>query len=273
MSSTHLPTFWKAQRLLAFTLRKKEKEVNILIAEDSPILQMLHRKLMEKWGYDYDMASNGLETVEYAKKNNGKYDLCIMDVEMPVMNGIEATKIIRKTVNYFPILALTANDEYKKECLAIGMDDFAVKPCSQDSLFAKISGLTVKSYKLTAKLNGFCITEVMPVDQQHAREIKKLKEKRLVKVSFGANVKDLILHENATNKISHDFNAKGHLMSVFLNHDPDKPTRCELYKEHCHITQTYLYDIDYDSESAQEKDEMEKYQTRTLKPENNGNAN
>ncbi|MBN4054237.1 response regulator [Nitrospira defluvii] len=234
---------------------------------------MLHRELMKHWGYDYDMASNGLEAVKYAKKNNGKYDLCLMDVDMPVMNGIEATKIIRKTVKYFPIMALTANYGYKRECLAAGMDDFTEKPCLPGSLFAKINKITVKSYKLTAKLNGFCITEVMPMDQQHAKEIKKLKEKGLVKVSFGANVKDLILHENATNKISHDFNAKGHLMSVFLNHNPDEPTRCELYKEHCHITQTYLDDIDYDSESAQEKDEMEKYQTRTLKPENNDNAN
>ncbi len=105
------------------------------------------------------------------------------------------------------------------------------------------------------------------MDKQHADEIRKLKEKGLVKVCIGANVEDLVLHEYATNKISHDFNEKGQLMSVFLNHDPDKPTRCELYREHCHITQTYLDDTDYDSEIAQEIAEMQQYKTRTLKPE------
>jgi CheY-like chemotaxis protein len=72
------------------------QEVNILIAEDNLVIQMLQTELMENWGYTYDLASNDLEAVEYAKKNNGKYDLCLMDVDMPKMNGVEATTIIRK---------------------------------------------------------------------------------------------------------------------------------------------------------------------------------
>jgi len=243
--------------------------MNILIAEDCSIVQMINEELMKDWGYNFDMAANGVEAVEFAKRNSGKYDLCLMDIDMPKMNGIEATKIIRKITNYFPILALTANDDYKKACFDAGMDGFAVKPCLPDDLFAKINELSVKLYKYIVKPNGFGITEVMPMDQKHAQEIKKLKEKGLVKVSFGTNVKDLVLHENATNKISHDFNAKGQLISVFLNHDPEKPTRCELYKEYCHITQTYVDDVDYDTEAAQEKEEMKQYKTRTLKPEIN----
>lgn len=241
--------------------------MNILIAEDNQMIQMLQRELMKNWGYSYDLVSNGMEAVEYAKKNNGKYDLCLMDVEMPKMDGIEATKIIRKMVNYFPIVGLTANDSYKNACYEAGMDDFAVKPCLPGELSAKINQLTVKLYKFIAKPYGFGIKEVMPVDQQHAQEIKKLKERGLVKICIGSNVKDLIVHEYATNKISHDFNAKDQLMSVFLNHDPDKPTRCELYREHCHVTQTYLDDSDYGSETGHEKDEMQQYKTRTLKPE------
>ena len=65
--------------------------MNILIAEDNLVIQTIQEQLMESWGYSYDLASNGLEAVEYAKKNNGTYDLCLMDIDMPKMNGIEVT--------------------------------------------------------------------------------------------------------------------------------------------------------------------------------------
>jgi hypothetical protein len=61
----------------------------------------------------------------------------------------------------------------------------------------------------------------MPMDRQHAQETRKLKEKQLVKVEFGTNGEYLILHKNTTNKISHNFNLKGNLISVFLHHDPE----------------------------------------------------
>jgi CheY-like chemotaxis protein len=138
---------------LSSTLCKKEKEVNILIAEDNQIIQMLLTELMSNWGYDFDMASNGIEAVEFAQKNNGKYDFCLMDVEMPKMNGIEATKIIRKTTTYFPIMAYTAkaNNDYKKACFEAGMDDFALKPYLPDDLFAKINKLSACRYRLESQ--------------------------------------------------------------------------------------------------------------------------
>ncbi len=113
--------------------------MNILIAEDNPTIQMLHHELMDDWGYDFDLAAGGMDAVEYARRNNGKYDLCLMDIDMPRMNGIEATKIIRDAVEYFPILALTSNADYKRPCLEAGMDDFTVKPCLPADLFSKIN--------------------------------------------------------------------------------------------------------------------------------------
>ena len=156
--------------------------MNILIAEDNQILQMLHRELMSNWGYDFDIASDGTEAVALAQKHNGKYDLCLMDIEMPKMNGIEATKIIRKITNYFPIMALTSNDAYKKACYEVGMDDFAIKPCLPDDLFAKISKLSIKVYKFITKPNGFGLTEVMPVDKKHAEELRELAKQGLCKM-------------------------------------------------------------------------------------------
>jgi len=91
---------------------------------------------------------------------------------MPDMNGIEAVKIIRKTVDYFPIMAYTSNLDYKKVCYDVGMDDFAIKPCRPGDLFARINKQSVKLYKFITKPNGLVITELMPVNQKHAQEIK-----------------------------------------------------------------------------------------------------
>jgi len=194
--------------------------MKILIAEDESMHQAIAGELMDHWGFDFDLASNGLEAVEKAKARDGQYDLCLMDIDMPVMNGLEATAIIRKELKYFPIMALTGNQMLQTAALEKGMDDFLGKPYQINDLYRKINALIVKTYKFKIRKNDVFIKEEMPMDQEHAKEIKRLKEKGLVKVSFGANVQDLILHKNATNKISHDFNAKGYLMSIFLNHDP-----------------------------------------------------
>ncbi|MCU7927223.1 MAG: response regulator [Candidatus Thiodiazotropha sp. (ex Dulcina madagascariensis)] len=230
--------------------------MNILIAEDSQMIQMLQRELMENWGYSYDLASNGMEAVEYTKKNNGKYDLCLMDVEMPKMNGIEATKIIRRTATYFPILALTADNAYKKACYEAGMDDFAEKPCLPDKLFNKINELVVRLYSFSTKQANLDITEVKPVDQKHAQELRELKKQHLIKIKFddisGAEV---VIHENIINKIVDDFNIKKQFVSTFLNRNPDKPTKCVLFSNNCRMPQVYLDDDDYASELHADNEE------------------
>ncbi|MBN4054241.1 response regulator [Nitrospira defluvii] len=250
----------------ALCIKEKEHGVNILIAEDSPMIQMLHHELMKQWGYEYDLASNGLEAVNYARKNNGKYDLCLMDVDMPVMNGIEATQIIRKTTTYFPILALTANYDYKKACYEVGIDDFAEKPCLPGDLLAKINELVVKSYNFSANQNDVNITEVRPVDQKHAQELRELKKQNLIKIKFddisGAEV---VIHENIINKIVEDFNIKKQFVSTFLNRNPDKPTKCILFANNCRMPQVFLDDDDYANELRIENDEAKKCPEMILK--------
>jgi len=118
--------------------------MNILIAEDCLITQAIYRELMIEWGFHFDIASNGIEAVKLVKENKGKYDIGLMDIDMPKMNGLEAIKIIRKSNNYFPIIAITANDEYKKACFEAGMDGFAIKPCLPDDLLNKINELFVE---------------------------------------------------------------------------------------------------------------------------------
>ena len=243
--------------------------MNILIADDNLIIQMVHSEQMKHWGYDFDLASDGLEAVELAKKNNGKYDFCLMDVEMPRMNGIEATKIIRNTVKYFPIMAFTSNDDFKKACYDVGMDDFAEKTCPPDDLFCKINELSVKLFKFIAKPNGLDVTEVMPMDQQHAQELRKLKSQGLIKMRLdGPDNREVIAHKNLPNKISHDFNVLKYSMTEFLNRDPERPTLVDLYRgaKNC-IIETFVDEEGYQEKLAAEDEKMNAYQTKCYKLE------
>lgn len=123
----------------------------ILIAEDNEVNQKVAGRMLEKLGYKVDIVENGIEAVEAVQ--HGEYTLILMDVQMPQMDGFEATRIIRgeKTehVNKVPIIALTANamEEDKQECLAAGMDDFLRKPLKRDELQRVIA----KWQKLSAK--------------------------------------------------------------------------------------------------------------------------
>jgi CheY-like chemotaxis protein len=118
-----------------------ERGMNILIAEDQHLIQLVLEAAMMEWGFDYDMASNGLEAVFCAKAKSGRYDICIMDVSMPVMNGIEATRVIRREVGYFPILGYSSDIALRELCLEAGMDGFLVKPCPMERMFEVINEL------------------------------------------------------------------------------------------------------------------------------------
>lgn len=111
----------------------------LLVAEDNRINQQVIRQILLKLGYSPDMAVNGQEAVEAA--NQKDYTMILMDVQMPVMDGLEAAGVIRKTVVRQPtIIALTANampgDE--QACLDAGMDDYLGKPVKLEELMEKL---------------------------------------------------------------------------------------------------------------------------------------
>ncbi|SCZ58506.1 response regulator [Thiohalomonas denitrificans] len=241
--------------------------MNILIAEDDELNRYLNSRLMDGWGYRYDMAANGMEAVEFVRNNPGKYDLCLMDVEMPVMNGIDATRIIRRESKYFPILGHSANPDFEAKCLMVGMDDFVDKLCAPGRLLEKVGLLTVKALRFVAQGNRITVEEEMPMDQQHAQEIRELAKRDLRKVKlFDYPDSAVIVHKNVTNKISHDFNVKKQLLSTFINRDPEKPTRCELYKESKYfMPQTYLTEDEFDALIEAENKELNAYLDLSLK--------
>ena len=103
----------------------------ILIAEDNDSNFILMTYILKKF-YQYERARNGQEAVEMADKND--YDIVLMDIKMPIMNGLEATKAIKEKHPDLPIIALTANafDSDRQLAFEAGCDDFLSKPVSSD---------------------------------------------------------------------------------------------------------------------------------------------
>ena len=127
----------------------------ILVAEDSQTNQMLINLLLERLGLEVTIAEDGKEAVERAL--NQEFDLIFMDIQMPNMNGYEATKILRKEGLTIPIVALTAHamkgDD--KKCLAAGCDDYLTKPIEHKNLLEVIRKyLPQKGESLTDKIDS-----------------------------------------------------------------------------------------------------------------------
>ena len=116
--------------------RSSEKQkVSLLLVEDNAVNQVLAQTLLEDSGYIVDTALNGLKAIEKVKRK--QYDCIIMDINMPIMNGFEATKIIRQQFDpKIPIIAMTANalKGSKEECLQAGMSDYISKPININEL-------------------------------------------------------------------------------------------------------------------------------------------
>ena len=103
----------------------------ILIAEDNDSNYILMTYILKKY-YQFERAKNGQEAVEMAEK--GEYDIVLMDIKMPVMDGLEATKAIKESLPDLPIIALTANafDSNRQLAMEAGCNDFLSKPVSSE---------------------------------------------------------------------------------------------------------------------------------------------
>jgi two-component system, sensor histidine kinase and response regulator len=115
-------------------------DASILLVEDNEINQEVAKQLLESTGLLVDIAWHGGEAVERVKLRH--YDVILMDMQMPVMDGLEATRLIRQIPAYgsVPIIAMTANafEEDRQQCMAAGMNDFLSKPFDPDTLFAML---------------------------------------------------------------------------------------------------------------------------------------
>ena len=123
------------------------KPISLLLVEDNILNQKLIFLNLAKFGFSIDVAINGKEAV--VKLNGIYYDLVLMDLRMPVMDGFEATRKIRSCENTkiskIPIIGLTANtyDADREKCLATGMDEYMTKPFDLEEFFKIIKKLGI----------------------------------------------------------------------------------------------------------------------------------
>lgn len=131
----------------------KKYPLNILVAEDNPVNQKWIKKILVKTGYEIDIAENGKVVME--KVSNEQYDLILMDVQMPEMDGLEATRMIRLCLDKQPIIiAMTANAMQgdRDQCIQSGMNDYISKPVELNILLAMLEkwALIIKDKKQLA---------------------------------------------------------------------------------------------------------------------------
>lgn len=121
--------------------------LRVLMAEDNLVNAMVASSRLEMWGCTCIIAENGVEALKALQ--TGRFDVVLMDVSMPEMDGIEATRKIRhdekSTGSHIPIIAMTAHalKGDRERCLAAGMDDYVAKPVDFDSLYSKLAAIAV----------------------------------------------------------------------------------------------------------------------------------
>jgi CheY-like chemotaxis protein len=132
------------------TLRELRNRRRVLLAEDNMVNQKLALRLLEKHGYEVTVAGDGKAALQELQHKS--FDVVLMDVQMPEMDGMEATAAIRQkeksSGGHIPIIAMTAHSLKGDEelCLAAGMDGYVSKPIRTTDLFATIDRVLLKSY-------------------------------------------------------------------------------------------------------------------------------
>ena len=126
-------------------------KINVLLVEDDLVCQKVTESMLKNQGFDITMSNNGKEALAFLDKslNSSAFDIILMDVRMPVMDGLETTRRIRKSNQGYqniPIIALTANalKQDRGICLQAGMNDYLTKPVKTEELLQMITKYTIK---------------------------------------------------------------------------------------------------------------------------------
>ena len=124
----------------------RKENLRILIAEDNPVNRIIAMKILEKLGYNAHSVENGKQAIEELEKN--PYDLVMMDIQMPEMDGLEATRVIRDpesaVINHaVPVIAMTAHamPRDREKAIQTGMNEYITKPVNSDEIAGKINAI------------------------------------------------------------------------------------------------------------------------------------
>ena len=228
----------RATASVSGTERHKFSSVRVLVAEDNDINQQIARELLEGFGLEVTIAENGREAIDLLYKNN-VFDLVFMDLQMPVMGGLDAARNIRADDKFkeIPIIAMTANAMVsdREQCLEVGMDDHIGKPIDPDELFKMVEAWvttdaaseeadSVPAETYTDELQDPVLPDSLPgVDimagLRYASGNKKLY--RELALQFAEEVENLpdklkngLINENLTDAIREIHTAKGALATL-----------------------------------------------------------
>lgn len=188
------------------------KEAKILLVEDNELNQLLAIKVFEKWSKKIDVADNGKKAIEKIEKK--AYDIILLDIQMPEMDGIELTKYIRSNMGEkarIPIIALTAHAtvEEERKCLENGMNDYLSKPYDFDVLLNKLYlNLEVKKVNtiLSSVVQKEDLIKEKLVDLKYLKEFAEgdetfIKEMVSLYLENTPETMEIILKANANNDI------------------------------------------------------------------------
>ncbi|SLM29443.1 Two-component hybrid sensor and response regulator histidine kinase [Desulfamplus magnetovallimortis] len=136
-----------------------KRSVNILLVEDNMVNQKMAKIMLSKAGYNVTIAGNGVDAVATYVEQKDELDLIFMDINMPEMDGLEATRRIRAietTDKRIPIVALTANamKEFEEKCLDVGMDDFLTKPLKRELVFQSVKKWVINENMANSNMNN-----------------------------------------------------------------------------------------------------------------------
>ncbi|MES2396280.1 MAG: ATP-binding protein [Bacteroidota bacterium] len=152
------------------------KNIKVLVVEDIALNQLLMKTLLDDFGFERDIAGNGQIAIE--KLQARSYDIILMDLQMPVMNGFEATEYIRNTMNSkIPIIALTADVTTVDlaKCKAVGMNDYIAKPVDERVLYGKIVSLVKKPVlvNLPKEMENVVVEKLKCIDLKYLNQRTK----------------------------------------------------------------------------------------------------
>jgi CheY-like chemotaxis protein len=145
------------QRSVADDASVSERALRVLLAEDNPVNVKFALKLLERAGHHVTVAGNGRRAVDLWASEQ-PFDVILMDVQMPEMDGLDATRAIRqiegKRDGHIPVIAMTANAMAgdREMCLQAGMDGYVAKPVKKDALFAELDRVMTKGGEHAARV-------------------------------------------------------------------------------------------------------------------------
>jgi PAS domain S-box-containing protein len=192
---------------------KKMQNIHILVVEDNPVNQKRALTMLRKAGYIVDAVENGKLAVDTLEKQN--YDLILMDVQMPVMDGYQATDAIRKMEGdkkHTTIVAMTAHamEGDREKCINAGMDDYLSKPINPQELFK-----TIKKWGKPKLEEEFSDNKPLPEEARTAQVIKSQQENPLIDM------------EAAMARFGNDEDFFREMAEEFLNYAPEQITVLE----------------------------------------------